>query len=65
MHCVIIHEGPIALQVELAESEHTQCYKGHCEHQSQQRVWSTTAFRNTTKQNDKNMSGQSLKSFCL
>lgn len=27
VHCVIIHEGPVALQVELAECEHTQSYK--------------------------------------
>lgn len=58
VHCVIIHEGPVTLQVELAESEHTQSYKRHSEHQSKQRVRGTTAFCNTAKHKVKNMSDQ-------
>lgn len=62
VHCVIIHEGPVALQVELAESKHTQSYKWHSEHQSKQRVWSTTAFCNTAKKRQKHI-WASLTSF--
>lgn len=58
MHCVIIHESPVALQVELAEGEHSQRYKGHSKHQSKQRVWGATALRNTAKHKDKNKSNQ-------
>jgi len=47
VHGVVIHESPVALQVELAKSEHSQSNKGHGEDQAQQRVRSTTALCNT------------------
>ncbi len=47
VHGVVIHESPVALQVELAKSEHSQSNEWNGEDQAQERVWSTTALCNT------------------
>ena len=47
MHGVVIHEGPVALQVELAEGEDAQRHKGHGEDQAQQGVGGAAALCNT------------------
>lgn len=49
IHGRIIHESSITLQVKLAECENTQGNKRNCEDQTQKRVRSAAAFRNTGK----------------
>jgi len=53
IHSRIIHECSVALQVKLAESQNSQSNKGDSEDQTQQRVWSATAFCNTGKREKK------------
>ena len=47
MHGVVIHEGSVTLQVELAQSENSQRNEGDSENQTQQGVRCTTTFCNT------------------
>lgn len=47
VHGVVIHECPVALQVELAESENSKGDEGDGENQTQQRVRSAATLCNT------------------
>lgn len=49
VHGVVIHEGPVTLQVELTECENSQGDEGDGENQTQQRVWSAATLCNTDK----------------
>lgn len=53
VHGVVIHKSSVALQVELAQSENSQCDEGDSENQTQERVWCTTTFCNTGKKEEK------------
>ena len=44
MHGVVVEEGPVALQVELAEREDPQGHEGHGEDQAQQGVGSAATL---------------------
>lgn len=50
MHGVVVHEGSVALQVELAECENAQSDEGDGEDQTQQRVRRTATLCNTERE---------------
>ena len=49
MHGVVVEEGPVALQVELAEREDPQGHEGHGEHQAKEGVGSAATLGNAAR----------------